>query len=360
MYDSCKDRHCPTCSGSRRHDWLERMLSPERLPATPFMHVVFTLPHELCALVRLNPGPLYRLFFQVASQSLLVLGKKQLDARLGLTMVLHSWGSHLNHHPHIHCVATAGGPSLDGMRWIAAADCHSFVSYESLAARLRRRYLAGIERLYRGVKLVLPRSLAAIDSPVALERWLAPVAAKDWRVHVQAPPRHCEDAAAVLKYLARYVSGAAIHDGRIESVDDDSVTFMAKNYRQGTRGPVTLSGEEFVRRFLIHVLPPRLRRLRECGLFAPHKRAENMELCRRLLACSNAALKQPQEVDEPESDTAANEEVQQDPPERPCPRCGVTMIWLGKLTADAIRRLRDQRTPLVWGDLTAQLPRPES
>lgn len=211
---------------------------------------------------------------------------------------------------------------------------------------------------------MLPRSLAESDNPAALERWLEPVAAKDWRVHVQAPPRHCDDSTAVLKYLARYVSGAAIHDGRIESVDDDSVTFLAKNYRRGTRGPVTISGQEFVRRFLIHVLPPRMRRLRDYGLFAPHKRAENMELCRRLLACSNAAMKQPPEENEPENETAVDAEPQDDPPERPCPRCGAAMTWLGKLTADAIRRLLARRTPLLpplaCGDRAAQLPRPES
>jgi hypothetical protein len=134
---------------------------------------------------------------------------------------------------------------------------------------------------------------------------------------------------------------------------------LRKN-REGTRDPVTISGDEFVRRFLIHVLPPRLRRLRDYGLFAPHKWAENMELCRRLLACSNASLKQPPEVNEPEIETPTDAEGRQEPSERPCPRCGAAMIWLGKLTADAIRRLLARRTPLLpplaWGDRVAQLP----
>ncbi len=279
-YHSCGDRHCPTCGGSKRAAWLERQRL-DLLPV-PYFHVVFTLPHELSALILGNRKLLYDRLFAATSETLLTIGAdpRHLGARLGALMVLHTWGQQLEHHPHIHAVVPGGGLSPDGTKWVASrADF--LVSVEVLGRLFRGKYLAAIKELYEAGQLHFAGSTAALAEKPAFRAWLSGLYAKDWVVYAKKPFAGPD---VLLKYLTRYTHRVALSNGRLKKVDGDRVTLSYKDYADDYRPKeMTLTGPELLRRFALHVLPKGFVRVRQCGLLAHRDRRERLALCRRLL-----------------------------------------------------------------------------
>jgi hypothetical protein len=287
-YNSCRHRHCPTCGGPARAQWLQRMRA-DILPV-PYFHLVFTLPHELSRLALANRRALYGLPFRSAWQTLrqLAADPEHLGARVAAVMVLHTWGQNLEHHPHVHCVVPGGGLSPDGQQWISSRP-NFFLPVRALSRLFRGKFLAGLKHLHCTGRLRLFDKLSHLADAKAFQAWLAPLYTQDWVVYVQPPVDPQRGPEAVLKYLARYVAGAAISDQRLLSHADGQVTFAAKNYRQGRkRQRLTLPGVEFVRRFLLHVLPRGFPRIRYYGLLANTQRALRLPRCRQLLGATPA------------------------------------------------------------------------
>jgi hypothetical protein len=263
-YDSCRNRHCPTCRGAARANWLERVRQ-DLLPV-PYFHVVQTLPHErnLDRLVLANRQLIYGLLFQATARALLQLAadERYLGARIGLLMVLHTWGQLIEPHHHVHVVIPGGGLSLDGTRWLSCGD-KFFLPVRVIGALVRGKFLAGLKQLWRNGKLKLEGKLAAIAQRRQFEQWLSVLYQKNWVAYAQGPPSGIEGPEAVVKYLARYVSGVAISDKRLVSHAAGRLVFRWKNYRAGGREQTTsVTGVEFVRRYMQHVLPRGLVRIR--------------------------------------------------------------------------------------------------
>ena len=328
-FHSCRNRHCPTCTGPDRGRWLDRMLS-YRLPV-PYVHVVFTLPHELCEIILANPRVLYTLLVQSVSKTLTGLAAKELQATIGLIMVLHTWGQKMNLHVHFHCLVTVGGLALDGTRWVTACGQEQYLSEPELAARYRKLYLDGLRKLHREGKLELDGPLSWLADADIFEAWLSQLAAKHWKVHCQDAPENCQGPGAAMKYLSRYVVGTAISDSRIIADDGQHVTFDTKDYRHGGRRvPHTVTGEEFVARFLMHILPPRLNRVRYFGLYANCKRQASLKRCRELLG----ARAEGHELAENPSGASQQAEPPTVADSPACPNCGNTnMRFVGELPA---------------------------
>ena len=295
VYNSCRNRHCPQCQGHATAEWLRART--ERMLDTPHFQVVFTLPAQLRPLARSHPQLVYDLMCRCAASVLQDLAAQRLRARLGITAVLHTWTSELAYHPHVHFLVTAGGLSLDDEeRWVPTRQDYLF-PVRVLGAMFRGRLLeALLTALDRG-----DLDDADVPSVRATLRKLAQLHPR-WVVHVE-PPRG-RPVTAVTKYLARYVKRVAISDARIVAVTDTTVTFRTR------RGPLTLEGHEFVRRFLLHVLPKGLRKIRHYGLYAPGAAAA--------LATARALLPTPaRAVDESTaelSDTVRSLQA--------CPACG--------------------------------------
>lgn len=275
-YNSCRDRHCPKCGGAQRARWLDAQ-SANLLPV-PYFHIVFTLPHELGPLALQNEKVVYGLLFRAASQTLLQLAAdaKHLGAQIGVTAVLHTWGQNLNHHPHVHCVVTGGGLSLDGTRWVRGRR-RFFISVRVMRALFRGKLLALLGGAYRRGELQLHGRLLSLRQPAAFFRLLKPLRKKKWVVHAKPPfggPQR------VLKYLARYTHRVAIANQRIVEINATGVVFRWKDYRDGQRKVMALRAAEFLRRFSLHVLPKRFVRIRHYGLLANAKRAKVLLQCR--------------------------------------------------------------------------------
>jgi hypothetical protein len=338
-YNSCRNRHCPTCGGPRRARWLERLRS-DLLPV-PYFHLVFTIPHELSRLALANRRAVYGLLFQAAGDTLrqLAADPEHLGARVGAVMVLHTWGQNLEHHPHLHCVVPGGGLSPDGQQWIAS-HATFFLPVVALSRLFRGKFLAGLKRLHRQGKLKLADKLLPLFDAQDFAAWLQPLYQKDWVVYVQPPvsPRQGPD--AVLKYLARYVAGAAISDTRLISHTRGQVTFRVKNYRQGRkRETLTLPGVEFVRRFLLHVLPRGFMRVRYYGLLANTQRAILLPRCRERLGV-------PLSVEPPDANTANQDQLTEANHAR-CPACGTGSLWLIESIPRPTRQSQPSRACLV-------------
>jgi hypothetical protein len=291
-YNSCGNRHCPTCRGAARAQWLERVRA-DLLPV-PYFHVVQTLPHEpqLDRLVLANRALMYGLLFHSTSTALLELAAdpEHLGARIGLLMVLHTWGQLMDPHGHVHVVVPGGGLSLDGQRWVACRDGF-FLPVEVIGALVRGKFLAGLKRLWRAGKLKLDGKLSPLRAERTFESWLSTLYAKKWVAFAQGPPQGITGPDAVLKYLARYVSGVAISDRRLVSHMNGRVTFRWKNYARGGRSETTppIAGVEFVRRYLLHVLPRGFVRIRSYGLLSNRNRTSELARCRTLLGAVSAA-----------------------------------------------------------------------
>jgi len=292
-YNSCRNRFCPTCGGGKRAAWLDKLRN-RILPVAHF-HLVFTVPHELSRLILANRSALYGLLFRAAWDTLhtIAADSQHLGAEVGAVMVLHTWGQNLEHHPHVHAVVPGGGLSPDATRWITprGADGQYLLSVQVLSRLFRGKFLAGVKNLYLAGELTLGGPLATWGDRCRFEAFLSDLYEKEWVVFSQPPAHPRQGPDSVLKYLARYVAGAAISDARLTShttAEDGSVTFRAKNYRQGRkRETLTLSGLEFVRRFALHILPPGFPRVRYYGLLSHRGGEKHLPKCRELLQASD-------------------------------------------------------------------------
>jgi Putative transposase/Transposase zinc-binding domain len=277
-YHSCRNRHCPKCQSLDRERWLEQRRD-ELLPV-PYFHVVFTVPHELNPLALANPKWFYDLLFASASQTLLEIAAdpRHLGARIGVLAVLHTWSQTLELHPHLHCIVPGGGLSLDGQDWVPTSRPDYFLPVQVLAALFRGKFLAGVKAAYQAGQLILPESL---QEPAKFLALLDRLYAKTWVVYSKPPFGSPEQ---VLAYLARYTHRVAISNSRLVRLEGGRVTFTYKDYSQGGRvREMTLPVEDFIRRFLLHVLPESFVRIRYFGLLSNRQRKRNLERCLELL-----------------------------------------------------------------------------
>jgi hypothetical protein len=279
-YNSCRNRHCPKCQAAATARWLER----ERgyLLPVPYAHVVFTLPDVLAPILLQNPRVGYGLLFQAAAQTLLEIAAdpKHLGAQIGFVAILHTWGQTLLHHPHLHCLVPAGGLVPGESRWVSCRHGF-FLPVRVLSALFRGKYLALLERSHRARALVFHGKLSPLADPSTFARLLSEARRRPWVVYAKPPFGGPEP---VLKYLARYTHRIAISNTRLLSVSNDAVTFTWKDYRQGSRSrTMRLAPLEFVRRFLLHVLPKGFVRIRRYGILANCQRHERLARCRELL-----------------------------------------------------------------------------
>jgi Putative transposase/Transposase zinc-binding domain len=281
-YNSCRNRHCPKCQGSAAQRWLEAR-SADLLPVD-YYHVVFTLPAPLSALAYTNKELMYGLLFDIAADTLRTIAadRKHLGARIGLTLVLHTWGSALTHHPHVHGIVPGGGLALDADRWVPCRPGF-FLPVRVLSRLFRRRFLEALAAAHGRGQLQCFGEFAPLTDAAAFAQWLAPLRKIEWVVYAKRPFAGPE---AVLAYLSRYTHRVAISNSRLVSLDERGVTFRWKDYRAEGRTrhkTMTLTAEEFMRRFLLHVLPAGFHRLRHYGLLANPTRKKNIEVARALL-----------------------------------------------------------------------------
>ena len=316
-YNSCRNRHCPKCQGAVARDWLEARQA-DLLPV-PYYHVVFTLPALIADIAYHNKAVIYDLLFKASSQAMLTIAAdpKHLGARIGITSVLHTWGSAMTHHPHVHMIVPGGGLSPDGKDWISCRPGF-FLPVRVLSKLFRRLMLEKLVTAHAAGKLQCFGNHAHLVDRKAFAAFLAPLKRTKWYVYAKEPfvgPNQ------VLAYLSRYTHRVAIANSRLIKADEHGVTFKYKDYR--IKGPgryisMTLAVNEFIRRFLIHVLPLRFHRIRHYGLLANGCRVEKIALARQLLAAPD-----PQMQDAGE-ERASQEEL--DGSSYPCPCCGGRMI----------------------------------
>jgi Putative transposase/Transposase zinc-binding domain len=308
--------HCPKCQGTAARQWLAER-EAELLPV-PYFHVVYTLPAEIGDIAYQNKAVIYDLLFKASAETTLTIAAdpKHLGARIGFISVLHTWGSALTHHPHIHMIVPGGGLSPDGSKWIACRPRY-FLTVEVLSALFRRLFLQMLVAAHHAGRLQFFGDHARLADKAAFRAYLAPLRKINWVVYAKEPfagPRQ------VLRYLSRYTHRIAISNRRLVSADENGVTFKYKDYR--IEGParyktMTLAADEFIRRFLIHVLPKGFHRIRHYGLLSSGRRAENIAHARELLAV-------PAPAKQPEPPKAAIDEPRVLP--QPCPCCGSRMI----------------------------------
>ena len=278
-YNSCRNRHCPKCQNLDKALWREERLA-EVLPV-PYYHAVFTFPHQLAPLALQNKKAVYGVLFRAASQTLLRIAAdpKHLGAQLGFMAVLHTWGQTLTHHPHLHCVVPGGGLAPDGKRWIACKK-KFFLPVRVLSRLFRRLFLEALQRAFKMGELEFHGDLAAYADAGEFEKLLRICRQIEWNVHVQPP---FAGAGTVLDYLARYTHRIAISNHRLISMENGKVAFTYKDYKTSANRIMTLDACEFIRRFLMHVLPGGFQRIRYYGFLANRHRAQKLDLCRRLL-----------------------------------------------------------------------------
>jgi hypothetical protein len=295
-YNSCRNRHCPKCQSSAAQRWLEARQA-DLLPVE-YYHVVFTLPAAIADIAYQNKSALYGLLFDIAAETLLRIAAdpKHLGAHIGATLVLHTWGSALTHHPHVHGIVPGGGLTPDGSRWVACRPGF-FLSVRVLSRLFRRRFLEELQRLHDSGALSFFGEHAALTEPAAFKDWLAPLRKCEWVVYAKRPFAGPQ---AVLAYLARYTHRVAISNSRLLAMDERGVTFRWKDYRASKRGrgktrhkAMTLSPQEFMRRFLLHVLPTGFHRIRHYGLLANSHRRDNLALARELLHATPTPPREP-------------------------------------------------------------------
>jgi hypothetical protein len=327
-YNSCRNRHCPKCQGAQAREWLAAR-EADLLPVGYF-HVVFTVPSEIADIAWHNKAAVYDLLFKAASETMLTIAAdlRHLGARIGVTAVLHTWGSALTHHPHIHMVVPGGGISLDGKRWISTRPAF-LLPVHVLSKLFRRLFLTKLIELHAARRLQFFGDHVGLNERRPFLRHIAPLRKKNWIVYAKAPFAGPE---AVLAYLSRYTHRVAISNRRLISLDEAGVTFRYKDYRRD--GPdrqrtMTLAAGEFIRRFLLHVLPQGFHRIRHYGLLASGGRKANVAHARELLAVAPA----------PAPETSATREREDQRP--PCPCCGGRMIVIETFE----RRMQPRGTP---------------
>jgi hypothetical protein len=310
-YNSCHNRHCPKCQASLRGQWFEDR-QRDLLPVEYF-HVVFTLPDELGPLALQNKTVIYNLLFRAASETLLeaAAGWKDLKAQIGFFAILHTWGQKLDLHPHLHCVVPGGGISLDGARWVSCPRGF-FMPVRLLSRLFRGKFLAFLKEAHHRGDLTLAGRLQPLDSHRAFRSWLGPLYDKEWVVYAKPPWKSPEHA---LKYLARYTHRVAIANGRLQSIDDGQVTFSYKDYRRHHRQrTLTLAATEFIRRFMMHVLPNGFVRIRYYGFLANAHRQEQLRKIRKLLDAPQPTIAVEQSEDDPHNPL-------EPPDDQRCPHC---------------------------------------
>jgi hypothetical protein len=314
-YNSCRNRHCPKCQGAAARDWLAAR-EDELLPV-PYYHVVFTIPALIGDIAYHNKAAVYDILFKAASETLITIAAdpRHLAARIGMTAVLHTWGSALTHHPHVHMIVPGGGISLDGARWVACRPGF-FLPVRVLSRLFRRLFLKKLAAAHKAGRLAFFNDLAPLADYDAFDAHLTPLRKTEWVVYAKRPFGGPE---SVLAYLARYTHRIAISNSRLIAFDGANVTFRWKDYRTKGRErykTMMLTAGEFIRRVLIHVLPSGFHRIRHYGLFANGNRVRNIARARELLAMT---------VSEPD-DEQAGEDAEPGPPARSCPCCGGRMI----------------------------------
>jgi hypothetical protein len=318
-YNSCRNRHCPKCLTRTRDAWLAER-QRELLPVG-YAHVVFTLPHTLLWLALQNKRVVYDLLFRASAATLLEVARspRHLGASIGFLSVLHTWGQTLLHHPHVHCVVPAGGLSPDGAQWRHTRPTF-FLPVKILSRVFRGKFMAGLAEAFRDGALSFPGELRRVVEAPAFRAFLRTLYRQPWVVYAKPPfggPVH------VLHYLARYTHRVAISNHRIVNVVDDHVTFRWKDYRHGSQVRLmTLSANEFLRRFCLHVLPKGFVRIRFFGFLSSRRRARDLRRCRQALGSSVA----------PTAPVPAVEKSEAPVPWR-CPTCGGPMIVVARLTA---------------------------
>ena len=311
-YNSCRNRHCPKCQGNARAKWLAAR-SAELLPV-PYFHIVFTLPHELCSLILQNKRQLYDLLFRTSAASLLELARdpQHLGADIGFLGVLHTWGQNLQIHPHVHYIVPAGGLALDGSRWIDSSR-RFFLPVQVMSRVFRGKFVAGLKQLFAQDKLQFHGSQQHLATPVRFSSFLRQLFRQDWIVYAKPPFGGAEH---VLNYLARYTHRVAISNHRLVAFENDRVSFRWKDYAHGDKKKVmTISADEFLRRFLLHVLPKGLVRIRHFGLFANRRRSDALGRCRELLGTTVS-------IDHPDQSTQLR-----------CPACSGVMLVIERITS---------------------------
>lgn len=279
-YNSCRNRHCPKCQSLARAQWIEDRQA-ELLPV-PYFHVVFTLPEEIAAIAYQNKAVVYNLLFAATADTLRTIAAdpKHLGAEVGFFAVLHTWGQTLVHHPHLHCVVPGGGLSADGERWVPCRPGF-FLPVRVLSRFFRRRFLQLLEQAFDRGELKFFSALEQLRERETFHRYLEPLRQKEWIVYSKAPFAGPEQ---VLDYVGRYTHRVAIANSRLLNIEDGHVAFRWKDYRDGdAQKTMTLTAEEFIRRFLLHVLPPGLQRIRYYGFLGNRYRKEKLAQCRSLL-----------------------------------------------------------------------------
>lgn len=314
-YNSCRNRHCPKCQGAAARDWLAER-EAELLPVGYF-HIVFTLPKAIADIAYQNKGVIYDILFKASAETMITIAAdpRHLGAKIGFISVLHTWGSAMTHHPHIHMIVPGGGLSQEGRRWIRSRP-DFFLPVRVLSSLFQRLFIEKLSAAHQEGRLTFFGTHAGLAGPTAFQSFLAPLRDSDWVVYAKPPFAGPE---AVLAYLARYTHRVAISNSRIRRIENGAVTFSCKNYRRDGAeryGTMTLQAHEFIRRFLMHVLPKGFHRIRHYGLFANGNRAANIQRARELLGAPPTAS-----TDEP---SEATEEQQKGV--RPCPRCGGPMV----------------------------------
>jgi hypothetical protein len=312
-YNSCGNRHCPSCLGHRSAEWLTARA--EELLPVPYFHVVFTLPDEVAALALGNKKVVYSILFRAASEALLeaAANPEHLGARLGFLAILHTWTQTLLHHPHIHCIVPGGGISLDGCQWVKSGD-RFLLPIAVLSHLYRGKFLAYLAEAARSGSLQFAGVTRPLSDPSVFAAFISDQRDKEWVVYAKPPFGSPEQ---VLKYLARYTHRVAISDRRILSIQGAMVTFRYRDNARGDHREMSLDGVEFLRRFLLHVLPTGFVRIRYYGLLANRGRADNLARCRELLAMAGDTAASPAPSSPSISPKPAEDERYR------CPHCAI-------------------------------------
>ena len=332
-FNSCRDRHCPKCQCLARAQWIEDRQS--ELLDVPYYHVVFTVPEEIAAIAYQNKEVVYGILFQATAECLKTIAAdpKHLGAEIGFFAVLHTWGQNLQVHPHLHCVVPGGGLSPDGQRWVPCRP-EFFLPVRVLSRLFRRLFLESLRKTFRSGKLQFFAALKSLSEPNAFTQLLDRMKARDWVVYAKRPFAGPQQ---VLDYVGRYTHRVAISNNRLLDIENGQVRFQWKDYRhEGQSKTMTLSADEFMRRFLLHVLPNGFQRIRYYGLLGNRYRKEKLERCRRLLGMSAPAV--------PSSELASDkdyrdryEELTGDSLYR-CPQCGQGRMLVVKILMPTLCR----------------------
>jgi hypothetical protein len=319
-YNSCRNRHCPKCQAGAAREWLQARAA-DLLPVAYF-HVVFTLPAPVAAIAFQNKAIVYALLFEAASETLKVIAAdpSHLGAEIGATMVLHTWGQTLTHHPHVHCIVPGGGLAADGKRWIACRPGF-FLPVRVLSRLYRRLFLDKLRAAHRAGRLRFFNALAPLAGTTAFDAHIAPLRRTEWIVHAKRPFAGPEQ---VLAYLSRYTHRIAISNRRLVALDDSHVAFTWRDYAHGSAQRIMrLDAHEFLRRFLLHVLPDGFQRIRHYGFLANGHRRAKLAAIRRLLAVSPPSTASA--GDHQPTTCQPSEPTEPGEPSVPCPSCGGTM-----------------------------------